>query len=150
MSEQKFDPMRELARIGNTMGKVIEQGINQGISQVQAITNTNPFKIDVYEYQDTVVVRTAPIDGEVVEGSLNVSMEGNVLTISGETTPEEVPANASYLLQERRFGIFARSVTIDIPVLSNEAKAKLKNRILTITLPVDTERYKNIEVSPDE
>lgn len=150
MPEQKFDPMREIARLGNTMGKVIEQGINQGINQMQAITNTNPFKVDIFEHEDNIVVKTAPIDGEVVPNSLNVSMEGNVLTISGETISEEVPATASYLLEERRFGIFARSVTIDVPVKSDEARAKLKNRTLTITLPIDTERYKNIEVTPDE
>lgn len=148
--EERFDPMREIARLGNTMGKVIEKGINQGINQVQSLTNPSVLKVDVYIYEDNVVVRTAPIDGEVVDGSLNVSMESNVLTISGETTAEEVPALASYVLQERRFGVFERTVTINIPVKSNEAKAKLKNRVLTITLPIDTELQQEIEITPDE
>ncbi|MAU11219.1 MAG: hypothetical protein CL607_15470 [Anaerolineaceae bacterium] len=150
MSEERFDPMREIARLGNTMGKVIEKGINQGINQVQSLTSPNVLKVDVYVYEDNVVVRTAPIDGEVVDGSLNVSMEGSELTISGETTAEEVPALASYVVQERRFGVFARTVTINIPVKSNEAKAKLKNRVLTITLPIDTELQQDIEITPDE
>lgn len=150
MSEERFDPMREIARLGNTMGKVIEKGINQGINQVQSLTSPNVLKVDVYVYEDNVVVRTAPIDGEVVDGSLNVSMEGSELTISGETTAEEVPALASYVVQERRFGAFARTVTINLPVKSNEAKAKLKNRVLTITLPIDTELQQDIEITPDE
>lgn len=148
--EERFDPMREIARLGNTMGKVIEKGINQGINQVQSLTNPSVLKVDVYVYEDNVVVRTAPIDGEVVDGSLNVSMEGNVLTIGGETRAEEVPALASYVVQERRFGVFERTVTINIPVKSNEAKAKLKNRVLTITLPIDTELQQEIEITPDE
>ncbi|MCA9882338.1 MAG: Hsp20/alpha crystallin family protein [Anaerolineae bacterium] len=150
MSEERFDPMREIARLGNTMGKVIEKGINQGISQVQSLTNPSALKVDVYVYEDDVVVRTAPIDGEVVDGSLNVNMESNVLTISGETRAEEVPAMASYIVQERRFGVFERSVTIDLPVKSNEAKAKLKNRVLTITLPIDRDLQQDIEITPDE
>ena len=72
MSEERFDPMREIARLGNTMGKVIEKGINQGINQVQSLTSPNVLKVDVYVYEDNVVVRTAPIDGEVVDGGDDV------------------------------------------------------------------------------
>ena len=143
MSDQKFDPMRELSNLRNTVGKAIEQGIQQ----VQAATTPqSQIRVDVYELEDSVIVRTSPIDG-IVANSIEVSMEGEILSIRGETRPDDTPAAASYLLQERRFGQFLRTVPISIPVKSKEAKAKLKNGILTITLPVDTDQYQDIDVT---
>ncbi len=157
MSDDKFDPMQEIARLRDKATRVIEQGaatvgkvVEQGIQTVQSATSGGTsIKLDVYELENSIVIKTSPIDG-LVPTSIEVSMEGNVLTISGETQEDEVPAKASFLLRERKFGIFARTVTINIPVKSNEAKAKLnKNGTLTVTLPIDQDRYTNIQVTPN-
>lgn len=141
----KFDPGKELAQLRDYVGRVIEQGVQT----VQSIGSNSPIRLDVYEVDDTVVVRTSAIDG-IVADSVEVNMENEVLTISGDTRPEPSPANASYLVQERRFGAFSRSVTINIPVRSSEAKARLKDSALTITLPVDRDRYQNFKVTSEE
>jgi len=141
MSEQKFDPMKEISKLRNTLGKTIEQGI-------QTVTGAEKqIRLDIYELPDEVVIRTSPIDG-LVPSSIEVSMENDILTISGETRPEETPANASYILQERRFGAFSRTATITIPVKSTQAQAKLKHGVLTVTLPIDKGNYQNIQVTP--
>jgi HSP20 family protein len=128
---EKFDPSRELANLRNIVGRVLEQGVQT----VQSIGG-NSIRLDVYEVEDTLIVRTSAIDG-IVADSVEVNMENNVLTISGDTRPEPTPVNASYLIQERRFGPFSRSVTINVPVRASEAKAKLKDSALTITFPID-------------
>jgi HSP20 family protein len=133
---EKFDPLKELANLRSSVGRVLEQGVQS----VQSIGSPNSIKLDVYELDDMVIVRTSAIDG-VVPDSIEVNMENDVLTISGDTRPEQTPSHASYLVQERRFGPFSRSVNITIPVKSDEAKAKLKDGILTITIPIDSERY---------
>lgn len=130
MSDSRFDPMKELNTLRQSVGKVIEQGLQT----VQSVTNAQTIKLDVYELDDVVIIRTSAIDG-IVPDSVEVSMEEGLLTINGETRPEPTPATASYLLQERRFGAFSRTVEIAIPVQSHEAKAKLKDGSLTITLP---------------
>jgi HSP20 family protein len=142
---EKFDPLRELANLRNSVGRVLEQGVQS----VQSLTGQQSIRLDVYEVEDTVVVRTSAIDG-VVADSIDVSMENDTLTISGDTRPEPTPTNASYLVQERRFGPFSRSVAIGVPVRSSEAKAKLKDGVLTITFPIDRDRYQNFKVSEDE
>lgn len=142
---EKFDPMKELANLRQSVGRVIEQGVQS----VQAIASTSPIRVDVYEVEDTIVVRTSAIDG-VVADSIEVNMENDVLTISGDTRPEPTPANASYLVQERRFGPFTRTVPINIPVRSSEARAKLRDGVLTITFPIDRDRHQNLKVSHDE
>ncbi|XWX05074.1 Hsp20/alpha crystallin family protein [Aggregatilineales bacterium SYSU G02658] len=128
---EKFDPSRELNNLRSIVGRVLEQGVQT----VQSIGGGS-LRLDVYEVEDTLIVRTSAIDG-VVPDSIEVNMENNVLTISGDTRPEPTPVNANFIVQERRFGPFSRSITINIPVRSAEAKAKLKDGALTITFPID-------------
>ncbi len=128
---ERFDPARELANLRSIVGRVLEQGVQT----VQSIGSSS-IRLDVYEVEDTLIVRTSAIDG-IVADSVEVNMENNVLTISGDTRPEPTPINANYIIQERRFGPFSRSVTINVPVRASEAKAKLKDGALTITLPID-------------
>lgn len=146
MSDQRFDPMKEFNNIRKNVGKAIESGLES----VQRATGTQTVRVDVYELDDNVIVRTSPLDGLDPE-SIEVSMEGDLLTIKGETFPEKTPPYASYFLQERRFGPFSRAVTIPIPVRSEQARAKLlTGNTLQITLPVDTDRYQDITVTPTD
>jgi len=142
----KFDPMKEISNLRNTVGKVIEQGI-------QSVQNINSqglqVRVDVYEVGDELIIRTAPLDG-LVGNSLEISIEGGVLTLSGVTQEEETPANASFYVQERRFGAFTKSIELNIPVVATEAKAKVKHGTITITLPIDRERLTHIEINDGE
>lgn len=150
--EQRFDPMKELGKLSKSVGKAVEQGIQTVQTTVQStVQNANAgqlVRLDVYEVDNEVVIKTNALDG-LDPQSIEVSMEGDVLTVKGETKPEEMPPLASYFLQERRYGVFVRNVTIPLPVKSEEARAKLgKNGVLTVTLPVDTARYQDIKVTP--
>ena len=143
--EERFDPMKELQRLRKQVNKVVEQGIQT----VQTATTTPQFvRLDMYEVNDEVIIKTNALDG-LDPASIEVSMDGDVLTIAGETVPEEAPALASFFLQERHFGAFNRKVSVPIPVIAEEARAKLaKNGVLTVTLPVDKKRYQDITVTP--
>jgi HSP20 family protein len=153
----KFDPRRELNNLRETVEKALQQGttvagkvINQGIQTVNAATGGTPMKMDVYELNDEVVIRVAPIDG-ILADSIEVSMEGTTLTLSLQAQADEVSPKANYVMRERKFGIFTRSIQLEIPVKANLAKAKLnRDGTLTITLPVDVTRAKNIHITPEE
>lgn len=150
MADEQLDPMKELNRLRNTVGKVIEQGINTVQGAVQNAAAVGAVRLDVYELDNEVIIQTNALDG-LVAASIEVAMEGAELTIKGVTESEETPPEASYFMQERRFGAFERTVIIPIPVKSEEAKAKLgKNGVLTVTLPVDKGKYQDISVTPDE
>lgn len=141
MADDKFDPLKEINNLRDSLGKTIEQSL-------QTITG-GPIQVrlDMYMVQNQVVIRTAAMDGIVLE-SIDVAMDDDMLTIRGETRPEETPRAASYLLHERRFGAFTRSIRIPVPVKAGEAEAKLKNGSLTITLPIDEHRDRPITVTP--
>ncbi|MCU0514734.1 MAG: Hsp20/alpha crystallin family protein [Anaerolineae bacterium] len=157
MSDQKFDPRKELASLRDTVGKVIEKGsqtagkiIEQGIQTVQAAAGGgSAIRLDAYELENEVIIRTAPIDGLLPE-SIEVSMEGTTLLITGETREESLSPRVNYLVRERKFGVFQRSLTITIPLKAQQAKAKLaKNGTLTITIPIDVDNYTSINVDDD-
>jgi HSP20 family protein len=156
MSDNKFDPMKELNNLRDTVGKLVEKGsatagkaLEQAIHTVQSATNQSSIRVDVYEFNSQIIVKTSPIDNLVAE-SIEVSMENNVLTISGETREDETPAQATYLTRERKFGLFSRGVTLQIPVKAHEAKAKINKNSITVTLPIDQTAYHNINISDDE
>lgn len=155
----KFDPRRELNNLRETVEKALQTGstvagkvINEGIKTVQNATGGgSPMRFDVYELNDEVVIRVAPLDGLIAD-SIEVSMEGTTLTLVVQTQGDDLSPKAQYLMRERKFGIFSRSIQLEIPVKANQAKAKLnRDGTLTITLPVDTARMaQNIRIDPNE
>lgn len=86
--------------------------------------------IDVEEDEKSIHVR-AEIPG-IDEKDLNVTLEDNVLTISGEKKEERKEENKRYVIAERRFGSFKRSITLPDEVKADSVKATFKNGVLTI------------------
>jgi len=86
--------------------------------------------VDVEEDEKSIHVR-AEIPG-IDEKDLNVTLEDNVLTISGEKKEERKEENKRYVLAERRFGSFKRSIALPAEVKSDSVKASFINGVLTI------------------
>jgi len=68
-------------------------------------------------------------------GSLDVSVQGNTFTISGEKRPVPDIKPESFHRSERSAGKFIRSYQLDCEIDETNVKAEYKNGILTITLP---------------
>lgn len=145
--DQGLDIMKELGKLRDATGKVIGQVSKEVQSAVQIATAAQPVRVDVYELDNEIVVQTNPLDN--LDGkSIEVSMEGDILTIRGETIAPEIDAKAVFLVRERKFGVFDRTVQISTPVKSDEAKAKLsKTGVLTIRIPIDRSKHGDITVT---
>jgi HSP20 family protein len=144
-NNQNFDPRKGFNVLRDTVNRVIEDGL----TIANSIANgAQMLPVDVYETETAVVVKAGPIVGVKPE-NIDVSLVGDTLTIKGEAVPEEQINDESYLRRERRFGSFARSVTIPRPVKADQAQASFKDAILTITLPkTEEEQPKIINVKP--
>ena len=90
---------------------------------------------------DTELVVTAELPG-VSEKEIEVSLAGDVLTITGKkrSQREERYANSSYV--ERRFGSFSRSLRLPFEVKEQTVDAQFKAGVLTIRLPKPAELQK--------
>jgi len=98
--------------------------------------------LDVYDEKDDLIVK-AEIPG-LSKDEIDISLEGNTLTIKGEKKKEEEIKEEDYYRCERTFGAFTRS--IDLPTEVNAAKvnASFKNGVLEIRLPKTEEGKKSV------
>ncbi len=89
--------------------------------------------IDVYQTKDSIVIKS--IIGGVRPEDIDVSIAGDMVAIKGKRlNPDEInPEN--YYYQECFWGNFSRSVILPCDVRTDGMIAKMKNGILTITLP---------------
>jgi len=88
--------------------------------------------IDVYDDEKNFYIK-ADVAG-IEEKNLDVTINGNVLTLSGKKSEERKDEGKNYIFSERRAGSFSRSVTLPSGFKQKEIKGELKNGVLTITI----------------
>lgn len=79
--------------------------------------------------------------------NINIALENNVVTISGERGAEDYGEDVNILRRERRFGNFTRSFKLPFGIDAENVNANFVNGILTVTLPrIEAEKPRQIEV----
>ncbi len=101
--------------------------------------------IDVYDDEKNFYIK-ADLAG-IDEKDLDVTLNGNMMTISGKKIDERKEKKGeNYIYSERRCGSFSRSVTLPAGIRQKGIKADLKNGVLTVTIekaePVKNEKIK--------
>ena len=99
---------------------------------------------DVYEEKGQLVVQTE-LPG-ITEKDLEVTLEGDVLTIKAEKK-EEVTEDATHHTGERYYGKYVRSMSLPTHVNGDKISATLDNGVLELRIPKAEEvKAKKIEV----
>jgi HSP20 family protein len=88
--------------------------------------------MDVRATNDEVVVE-AVLPGVKPE-EVEITMEGNTLTITGDTS-SMIPAREGLLLQEIRRGRFVRTLTLPDGLEADKATATFEDGVLTLRIP---------------
>jgi len=89
--------------------------------------------IDVAEEDEAIVVR-AEVPGCKAD-DIEISVHGNVLTISGEKKFEEEKKEKGYYHMESSYGSFRRELNLPTEVDANKIEAVCKDGVLSVTLP---------------
>ncbi len=89
--------------------------------------------LDVLEREKEIIIKSA-IAG-VSGKDLDIEITKDTVTIRGKRQEEETEKTKQYYYQELHWGSFSRTVILPEEVNSDEAKATLKNGVLTIILP---------------
>jgi len=84
--------------------------------------------VDIYEEKDEI----------------DITLDGNTLTIKGEKKKEEEIKDEDYYRCERTFGAFSRSIDLPSEVKADKVNASFKNGVLEIRLPKTEEAKKNV------
>ena len=105
--------------------------------------------VDIYESENHEVVIKAELP-DVKKEDIGVTVENNVLTLTGERKQEESVKREQFQRVERRFGSFSRSFSLPATVNASQIAASYKDGVLTVRLPRREEaKPKQITVNVD-
>ncbi|MDP1884020.1 MAG: Hsp20/alpha crystallin family protein [Candidatus Moranbacteria bacterium] len=105
--------------------KIFEEGAWSGTDFTPAM--------DIYQDNDNVIVET-PLPG-VDPDKVDITIENDVLTISGHATDEKEVKREDYYRKEVRRGSFSRSVILPMGVKADAAEAHSEKGVLKIVIP---------------
>ena len=125
------DPwMGTLSRIQRGMDRLFGDWMNDFGPWTGGVMPAIP--VDLTETDDEVRV-VAEVPG-LAPDQIDVSLTGNVLTISGEKTQEQNTEEKGMRYSERSYGAFRRSIQLPCPVDADHVEAKHEHGLVTITL----------------
>jgi len=130
----RIDPFRELATFFENFADVSAKD--------QLAAGTFVPAVDVYEDEHNLVLKME-IPG-INEEDLKVSMENNMLTVTGERKFEKEEKEENFHRIERRFGSFTRTFRLPTTVDPEKVEALYDKGILKLTLA------KRAEAKPKE
>lgn len=89
--------------------------------------------VDVVEEKEAIVVR-AEVPG-IKREEIDVSLDGNILTLKGQRKLEKEEEGKRYHRVERDYGAFVRHFQLPTTVEPDKIEAKLAEGILTLRIP---------------
>ena len=125
-----WDPLSEVNRMFDDAfgGLMRRPGAQQ---RAQQITEWAP-AIDVSTKDGDLVVR-AELPG-VKQDDVDITLQDNVLTISGERKAEQEEERGGYHVRERRYGSFSRSLALPEGLDESKIHARYENGVLEVTV----------------
>jgi HSP20 family protein len=145
MALVRWEPFRELAALQNEMGRWMNQ-VAGGTGTTNGHTSSTWLPaVDVWE-TDKELVLSFDLPG-IAEDKISVELDDNVLTVTGERERSEERSGDRFYRYERRFGQFARSVTLPSGVQEDQIKADYKDGVLEVRVPKPEEpKPKRIQI----
>jgi HSP20 family protein len=123
-------PWKELGALTNRVSRVIDEAL-EGVDNGTAMYWSPAF--DVVETKDDIVLY-ADLPGMDV-GEIEIELENNVLSVSGQRLPMELGEGQRRVLAERLHGRFNRTFTLPRTVDPERITARFDNGCLTVSLP---------------
>jgi HSP20 family protein len=140
----RWEPARGLTTLQDQVNRLFNDSFRR--SDAEAGLSAWTPSVDVYETEHELVVK-ADLP-EVDPKDLDIRVENNILTISGERKFEKKVNEENYLRVERSYGSFARSFTLANTVNPEAIKADYQNGVLTLSIPKREEaKPKQIKVN---
>jgi HSP20 family protein len=129
----RWEPARELGTIQSEMNRLFNSFFDTPNQGSGATYRRWIPAMDLVETDDSFVLK-ADLPG-LAESDVNIELDDNVLTISGERKSEHEDRKAGYCRVERSYGSFRRSLTLPEGVDPESVKATFDKGVLEVTVP---------------
>jgi HSP20 family protein len=127
----RWDPFREAVTLREAMDRLFEDSWVPARRRTENGARPHRLPLDAYVTPDEIVI-TANMPGVKPE-AVEITLEGDTLTIKGER-PAPLD-NVEYIMQERPYGPFHRTLNINVPVDADKAEARFEDGLLMLTIP---------------
>lgn len=131
----RWSPETDLLR--SRFGRLFDEAFNDFVSPLSGtrVSSTLDWMppVDIKETDEALTI-SAEIPGLSKE-NVSITMENNVLTISGERKFEKDVEKENFHRIERAYGSFSRSFSLPANVATEKADASFKDGVLIVTLP---------------
>lgn len=128
----RWEPIREMAALQDRMSRLWSEQFNSlsGDESLNAGSFVPP--VDVYEDEHGIQLKME-VPG-INEKDIDIRLENNVLTVTGERNLEKEEKQENFHRIERRYGTFSRSFTLPNTVDNESVAASYEKGLLKITL----------------
>jgi len=145
MLVKRYEPFNDIRKSFDLVNAIINTIGEQSSATEQEVVDFRP-KVNTRETEDNYHIEVE-LPG-VKKKDVDISVDGNVLSISGERNVRDEVKDEDYHKVESRYGLFSRSFTLPEKVDISNIEAEFVNGILEIAIPklkVDTSS-KKIEI----
>ena len=138
MAIVRWEPFRDLMTVQERMNRIFDDAFRgvPGRGQQEddwALGGTWAPPVDIYEREGNLVLK-AELPG-IDPKDVDVRVENNVLTLTGERKFENEVKREQYHRVERAYGRFSRSFTLPNVVDTANIKAEFKEGLLRVVMP---------------
>lgn len=103
--------------------------------------------VDIFRQADRLIIRSTLAGVEPED--LDVSIDGDLLTIRGTRRAANETTDEDWFHQECYWGAFSRSLVLPLDVYPERAEAVLHQGVLTLQLPIRMQ-HRRLEIRPME
>jgi len=129
----KWAPFREISRLRDEMDRLWEDFLGP---RRRILRPGGEEWIPAVDISDTAAEVTVKVELPGLESKdISVSLIGDVVTIRGEKKAEKEKKGETFLLTERSYGSFIRSLRLPAEVEADKIEAIYKQGVLTIICP---------------
>lgn len=129
----RWTPFEEVLSLRDAMQRLFEESVVAPSMTTGRSANLPVVDMSVYERADSFTIE-ACVPGLRPE-DLDLTIQDNVLTISGEIRATAQPEGTTTHRVERRYGRFTRSISLPTQVKGDAVNAVLEHGILRLDVP---------------
>ena len=129
----RWDPFRDLVSLREKMNRLFEEAFTSRGEEKDLVAGTWTPSVDIYETESALVL-TAEVPG-IDENDIEIKIEDNTLTLTGERRFEKETKEENYHRIERAYGSFYRSFTLPNSIDQDKIEAQHENGVLKINMP---------------